>query len=181
MKRIVARLLFSIVVLVALRLSAFGHENSGPDDHSNPSRPQNSALKPLYSQLRDLFYQYYPRATSHLVGDKLHFECDTRVFIVHEPFKTGEWQDPWEERGPNRGGILCEIIYEKGPYQGAATVPQTFDKRYYKVLLLAPNAPSADAHLHVRLWYPANVNKDFVERFTAIINNFSRPEKKGSS
>jgi len=55
---------------------------------------QNPALKRFYSELRTLFRKHYPKATSHLLKDKIHFEHDTRVFIVHEPLKTGEWQDP---------------------------------------------------------------------------------------
>ena len=99
---------------------------------------QNPALERFYSELRTLFRKHYPKATSHLLKDKIHFEHDTRVLIVHEPLKTGEWQDPRETRGPKPGGILCDITLQKGQYQGAAVVPQTFDKRYFKVLSLLP-------------------------------------------
>src|SRR5436190_2846171 len=68
---------------------------------------QNPALKRLYSELRRLFHKHYPKVTSHLLKDKIHFEQDTRVFIVHEGNMGGEWQDPWETRGPKPGGILC--------------------------------------------------------------------------
>lgn len=133
-----------------------------------------AVLKPFYSDLRILFQQYYPKVTSHLVKDKIHFEQDTRVFIVHEAYKTGEWQDPWETRGPKRGGILCEIELKKGKYEGAAVVPQTFDKRYFKVLLLAPYSARQDAHLYVHLSYPADVNSEFLRLFTERINEFGK-------
>jgi hypothetical protein len=84
---------------------------------------QNPALKRLYSELQTLFRKHYPTATSHLLKDKIHFEHATRVFIVHEPAMTGEWQDPWETRGPRPGGILCDLTFQKGPYQGQAVVP----------------------------------------------------------
>src|ERR1039458_6677961 len=98
-----------------------------------------------------LFRKYYPKVTSHLLKDKIHFEQETRIFIVHEPLMTGEWQDPWEERGPMRGGILCDITLQKGKYQGQAEVPQTFDKRYFKVLLLVGYSAKEDVHVHVLL------------------------------
>jgi hypothetical protein len=135
---------------------------------------QNPVLKPFYSELQSLFRKYYPDATSHLLRDKIHFEHDTRLFIVHEPWMTGEWQDPWEERGPKRGGILCDITLQQGKYQGQATVPQTFDKRYFKVLLLVGYSAKQDAHVHVLLSYPANVRDDFLKEFTGLVNNFPK-------
>ena len=69
----------------------------------------NPAMKRFYSELQTLFRKHYPKATSHLLKDQIHFEHDTRVFLVHEPLKTGDWQDPRETRGPKPGGILCDI------------------------------------------------------------------------
>jgi hypothetical protein len=136
---------------------------------------QNPALKPLYAELRALFLKHYPKVTSHLLGDKIHFEHDTRVFIVHEPQKTGEWQDPWETRGPKPGGILCDMTLHKGPYQGAAAVPQSFDKRYFTTLLLAPYSRERDVHLQVHLSYPRNVNAEFLKEFTKLLDEFRKP------
>jgi hypothetical protein len=135
---------------------------------------QNPALKQFYSELQTLFRKHYPKATSHLLKDKIHFEHDTRVFIVHEAQMTGEWQDPWETRGPKPGGILCDIRFQKGQYQGQAVAPQTFDKRYFKILLLAPYSGKPDAHLVVHLSYPRNVKEDFLRQFTELINDFGK-------
>lgn len=133
---------------------------------------QNPALKPFYTEMRGLFRRHYPKATSHLLEDTIHFEDATRLFIVHEALKTGEWQDPWEERGPRLGGVLCDMTLRKGRYQGAATVPQTFDKRYFKVLFLAPYSAKRDVHLVVRLAYPRDVNDDFLTQFMEQANDF---------
>jgi hypothetical protein len=135
---------------------------------------ENPALKRLYSELRMVVRKYYPKATSHLLKDKIHFEHDTRIFIVHEPTKSGEWQDPWETRGPKPGGILCDMSFQKGPYQGAAVVPQTFDKRYFKVLLLAPYSARRDAHLLIHLSYPGNTSGEFLKEFTRLVNDFEK-------
>ena len=117
---------------------------------------QNRALKRFYSELGTLFRKHYPKATSHLLKDTIHFEHDTRVFIVHEAQMTGEWQDPWETRGPKPGGILCDIRFQKGKYQEQAVAPHTFDKRYFKILLLAPYSEKHDAHLVVHRSIPVD-------------------------
>jgi hypothetical protein len=133
---------------------------------------QNPALKRLYSELRTLFQQHYPKVTSHLLKNSIHFEHDTRAFIVHEPTKNGDWQDPWETRGPKRGGILCDLELIKGKYEGAAVVPQTFDKRYFKVLLTAPYSSRHAAHLYIHLSYPADAKAEFLKQFTELVNDF---------
>jgi hypothetical protein len=133
----------------------------------------NASVRRRYGGLRSLFLNYYPGATSHLLNQKMHFEHDTRMFIVHEPLKTGEWQDPWETRGPKRGGILCDVTLQEGRYQGAAVVPQTFDKRYFQVLLMAPYNPKQDRHLQVHLSYPGNVKPEFLKEFTDLVNAYS--------
>jgi len=88
--------------------------------------------------------------------------------------RNGGWQDPWEERGPKPGGIHCDITLQQGRYQGAAAVPQTFDKRYFTVLLLAPYSPKRDAHLTVHLAYPRNVGQEFLKQFTDLANSFEK-------
>ena len=106
--------------------------------------------------------------------DRIHFEYNTRVFVIHEALKTGEWQDPREERGPNKGGILGEILLRPGRYEGAAVAPQIFDKRYFKVLLLAPFSEKCDCHLHVRLYYPGDAKEDFLKEFQQLIDGFAK-------
>jgi hypothetical protein len=145
---------------------------AGPLAASEQEPLQDPALKTLYLELGALFRQYYPNATGYLLKDKLHFEYNTRAFLIHLPNRTGAWQDPAEERGPDRGGILCDLELRKGRYEGAAVVPQTFDQRYFKVLLMAPYSPKRDANLYTRLSYPDGVNPAFLARFTELVNEF---------
>jgi hypothetical protein len=155
-------------------LALLGLLLSTPARAADEEALQNPALKRFYSELQTLFRKHYPKATSHLLKDKIHFEDETRVFIVHEPTMTGEWQDPWETRGPKPGGILCDITLHQGPYQGQAAVPQIFDKRYFKTWLAAPYSPTHDAHLEVHLSFPRNVNEDFLKQFTDMVNDFGK-------
>ena len=130
-------------------------------------------LTRLYSELRPLFRRFYPGVSASTADAEIRFESDTRVFSIHHPTKTGEWQDASPTRGPNRGGILCEILLAKGRFQGAAAVPQTFDEKYFKVLLLAPYSTRRDAHLIVRLSFPDGTSKEFLRRFTELVNAFA--------
>jgi len=153
-----------------LLLASFGILITLSARAADDSALQNPAFKGFYSELKTLFRKHYPQSTSHLFKDSVHFESDTRVLVVHEETMNGDWQDPWETRGPKPGGILGEIRFMKGNYQEHAAGPQTFDKRYFKILLLAPYSKKHDAHIVVRLSYPRNVQEDFLKEFTKLVN-----------
>jgi len=157
--------LLGIICLACLGLLATGADGEAL---------QNPALKRFYSKLSALFHRHYPKITAHHLKDTLHFEHDTRIFIIHGALKTGEWQDPVETRGPKPGGILCDVTLQKGRYEGAAAVPQTFDKHYFKLLGMAPYSPKHDTHLSVHLSYPRNVSEEFLRQFSELVNDFGK-------
>ncbi|MDB6033705.1 MAG: hypothetical protein JWM16_4043 [Verrucomicrobiales bacterium] len=134
----------------------------------------NPRLKRLQVELQTLFKNHYPKITSHAIKDTIYFEHDTRIFLIHDRYLTGEWQDPHEARGPKAGGIMCGITLEKGPYNGQAVTPQTFEKFYFQILLLSPYSAKYDVHLIANLCYPRNPPLDFIKEFTALVNNFEK-------
>lgn len=140
-------------------------------EHANKS---NYNMVELYKEMRQLVHRYYPQATAYSLNNKIHFEHNTRIFVVHEALKTGEWQDPWEERGPQLGGISADIEINTGHWQGAAMVPQSFDKRYFTAYLMAPYSNTLDAHLQVLIKYPHNVPNGFLKELTDLLNNFDK-------
>lgn len=100
----------------------------------------------LYSNLQALFLRHYPQVASRRTESSLHFEYDTRVFLVHRVLKTGEWQEAREELGPNRHGILCDIGVVQGLYQGAAVVAPGLhagSEPYFRTLSGHEAAPKA--------------------------------------
>jgi len=135
---------------------------------------QNPALKSLYPALKKLFGEHYPEVTSHVLRDTIHFEHNTRLFVVHHALKTGEWQDPTTQRGPKRGGILCSLALDEGNYVGSAVVPQKFSMRYFTTWLLAPYSEKHDRHLYVHLHYPGDVDPEFLKRFQKLVNDFGQ-------
>jgi len=60
-----------------------------------------------------------------------------------------------------------------GKYLGAAMVPQTFDKRYFTLLVMAPYSNARDAHLYTHLSYPADASKIFLSEFTDLVTRFA--------
>lgn len=139
---------------------------------ASPVAHAADSLSDFYASLRTVFAKHYPTATVTARDQSMTFEHDTRIFLIHDAFKTGEWQDATEQRGPKKSGIYCQIVAQSGPYKGAAAVPQTFDKRYFSVLLLAPYSKRLNHHLHVRLSYPAGASKEFLQEFAEAINTF---------
>ena len=135
----------------------------------------------LYQEIRRIVRRDYPAATLHKLDGKIHFEHDTRIFVVHEPLKTGQWQDPWEERGPKINGIYGDIEIREGRWQGAAVVPQSFDKRYFTMLLMAPYSDRLDAHLVVHIKYPRNVPNGFLKDLTELLNHFEEHSTRQNS
>lgn len=126
----------------------------------------------LYQEIRLAVLRHYPEASAHHLNRKIHFEHNTRIFIIHEPRKNGQWQDPWETRGPNKGGVYCDAEIRNGKYGGAAGVPQTMNKRYFRLLLLAPYSEKLDAHLYIHLKIPRDVPDGFLEDLIGIFNGF---------
>jgi hypothetical protein len=53
-------------------------------------------------------------------------------------------------------------------------VPQTFDKRYFRLLLMARYSRKHDAHLYVHLAYPGDVSSEFLREFTGLVTDFER-------
>ena len=159
----------SCVCLVVLLLLSAGTPLHG--QRTEGGSPQ--WFDSFYSNVRKLVRRYYPQATSHLLANKIHFEYDTRVFVVHEPSKNGQWQDPWEQRGPKRHGILGEIEFRRGRYGGAAGAPQVFEKPYFHILFLAPYSEECDCYLYTHLSYPPTTDQKFLKEFRTTVESFA--------
>jgi hypothetical protein len=135
---------------------------SGAEPAATAASP---TLTDLLSRLRPVVQRYYPDAMTRVRGTLLELEFDTRVFLIHFPLKTGEWQEAREVKGPNHGGILGTIELRDGQYGGAAILPQTFNNRYFETLVTAEAAPDGSKYLYVHLSYPSGVERRFLEDF----------------
>ena len=131
-------------------------------------------LKPLLEQVRKLVEKHYPKAKVTLKDQTIRVEFNVRKFMIHEPLLTGEWQDAHEEPGPQKGGIYADIELRAGAYGGMAAVPQSFDKRYFTLLLTASHSKKLDQHLYIHLKYPRDVPKDFLKEFRLLMDGFEK-------
>ena len=129
-------------------------------------------IKPLLKNIRVLVEKYYPKAKVTLKDQTIQFEFNTRKYMIHEAFLSGEWQDAFEEIGPQKGGIMGDIELRAGKWGGQASLPQSFDKRYFTVLAMAPYSKKLDHHLLVDLKYPRDVPKEFVKQFVDLVDGF---------
>jgi hypothetical protein len=128
-----------------------------------------------FSTLQTLFAKYFPKVTATAKNGGLTLDCQTRIFLIHErPRGGGDWQDASPQRGPNPGGIYCEIVSEEGPYNDQAEAPQIFDKRYFKILLVAPYSKRLNRHLHILLYYPDGTPETFLREFKEAVDRFEK-------
>jgi hypothetical protein len=138
--------------------------------------PAAEAMEPFEANLRSLFSEYYPAVTVSVEDKKITFDHDTRLFTFPMPKRKDSSKETFnlEERGPNPGGILCEIIKQPGHYRGAAVVPLTLDRPYGQFLLLAPYSKEMDLHLQVRLYYRPGTDPRFMGKFIELVNSFAK-------
>jgi len=126
-----------------------------------------------WDRVEALVKAYYPKATVSRTAGTFRFSHDTMPFMIHVPLKTGAWQPARETEGPKRhGGILGELEVRQGRWQGAADVPQTFDRAYFTAYLMAPYSERCDCHLVANLSYPDTIDKTFVGAWTDAVNEF---------
>ena len=134
---------------------------------------EDRVLERLFAATRALVLKYYPDAQTGRTKHTIHFEVRTRRFMIHEPLRTGEWQDAREIVGPQRGGVVGNMELRAGKYPGAAMVPQDFDKRYFTLKVMAPYSEARDAHLYTHLLYPGDANPLFLSEFTDLVTRFT--------
>lgn len=145
------------------------------NSHS-PAADKPDASK-FFNQVETLVKKFYPQATIHQDQQKMSFSYETMEFMIHLPWKTGEWQKASPMVGPKRhGGIVGSVEVNQGVWNGAAGVPQSFDRSYFTALLMAPYSPQCDCHVVAHLDYPDTVNQDFLKEWQELINSFNQEE-----
>ncbi len=158
----------SWALVVTVGLFFVGSGRASAEDAPAPD------LKPLSEAVRKVVEKHYPKCKVALKDQAISFEFNTRKFMVHEPLLTGEWQDAFEEVGPQKGGVMGGIVLRSGQYGGQAAVPQAFDKRYFVTLVLAPYSKKLDAHLYAHIKYPPGAPKEFVKELHELLDSFEK-------
>jgi hypothetical protein len=131
-------------------------------------------LSTFKTEVEKLVKAQYPNAKFEMTEHGFDFEFNTRKFWIHHALKTGEWQDASEQKGPQKGGIMGTFELLRGKWTGAAVVPQTFDYRYFKALLMAPESAQHNCHLVTHLNFPADAKPEFLRDFQTLVNDFQK-------
>ncbi len=146
-------------------------------------RPKSyTALDSVYAKLQPLFKEYYPTAQCLNSGhDGLRFEHNVTTYEFPYTGPKEKKHEATTQRGPKKGGILCSVYLEKGPYRGQLSLiprgnhqyePMTLDKHEFKQLLMAPYSAKDDLHLWVSIAYPSDTSPEFLKRFLTITRTF---------
>ncbi len=118
----------------------------------------------IEKQIEEFVLQYFDKAKITRNDKKIHFE-----------YKTKPYQNPAhrQELGPDYGGIVGDLEFRKGRYQGKTNLPLTYNEHAaFSVMLMAPYLAGEDCHLYTKLAYAADIPEDFVERFSKLLKSF---------
>lgn len=106
--------------------------------------------------------KYFPDAQIKVEGDSYVAKRETMEFQVHSRYKSGEI-DPkaHAEEGPNEKGFLLQVMRVKGPYEGAAMVPQSLSEPYWTTYVNAVPTADGSGHWHILLSYGVELDQSF--------------------
>lgn len=166
LRPLLTRISGSLFILLALATCGWAEDRLEWDE---------APFQAFSQQLGGVIAKYYPDVQVERPSEKdpfMRWSFKNRKFMVHLPTLTGQWQEAIEMVGPDRKGILCTAHVHEGPYMGMAVVPQTFDRQYFHVLMMAPNRKDVNAHVIVRLYYPKDVDKAFISEIAEVVQKF---------
>jgi hypothetical protein len=105
-------------------------------------------------------------------SDHLTISCNTMTYQIHSTDKTGRISETaHEEVGPNVNGFILSIVPQKGPYRGAAHLPQTIARPYWKTFATFIPTDDNQNHLHISLSFGRKVPDKVVVELIAAIEN----------
>ena len=165
------QLIAAVILLISLLQSA-----------ARADEPTTPGLALLAQELEPLIKKHYPQASFAFEENTIHFEFNTRKYLIHSTDMMGGWGDAVEEIGPQapsrnprlkrQGGVIGNISIRSGAYGGKASLPHVFHHHYFDCLRMAPYSKSLDCHLRVDLSYASDIPPDFEKQFKSILNQF---------
>lgn len=143
--------------------------------------PKPILPKRLEAEFQALFRRHYPKATMRTNDYRIVFEHNTQLFQVPRAGggKAGGLP-PLEQRGPKRGGILCDLVYVKGAYNGqlsvykGGTLVEFPNFKDFKCLVMAERSAKQDGHLYLHLYYPPGTDSKFLTEFKRLAMDFDK-------
>lgn len=124
----------------------------------------------LHLAVRTLVLRYYPEASTHYLGTRIHFEDDTKLYLRASTDSSGR-RSVTEVRGPKAGGVYCDMIVRDGrvPSNFAS---QVLDRSVYTERISSSESRRYDCYLAIRLKTPNDVSERFLIEFGTLVRNF---------
>jgi len=165
---------FRVLLFIVLIASSIARADT-------PPKPSVVPLETVH-EFHRLFRKHYPKATfTDKQFDGVHVDYNVAVFEFPSTSRTGK-RETEKQTGPEKGGIVCRIYHNKGPYLGQVALLSRSDgqhhpyvvrdRKIYKQLLAAPFSVATDSHLWVSLSYPPDATKEFHTDFKAVMDSF---------
>lgn len=168
----------SILKSLTLICVFIGCQSSLPIAHATEPVPERFA-----TELQSLFKKYYPNATfTNRAANGICIEFEVTTFNYPSQNPAVKHENP-VQRGPKKGGIACNVYFERGKYNGQlALMPRmagqyqstVIDKNDFKQLLAAPYSAKRDAHLWVSLSYPSDTSDIFMKELETLLTEFEK-------
>ncbi len=146
-------------------------------------KPKSNELDRFARAIDAVVKQYYPEATisvtydKELKADKIHFQYNTQIILMRFQNKDGSWQEPRKVIGPYVGGIWCDIVLEKGRYdgdtEGAEQGATQAGSEFYSYLV-TPYSKQQDRHIAAKLRYPGGTPPAFLREFSEMMKSFEQ-------
>lgn len=116
--------------------------------------------------------KHYGKVQIDSTSDHLTISYNTMSYQIHSTDKTGTISEAaHEEVGPKVNGFILSIVPQKGPYRGAAHLPQTITRPYWKTFATFIPTDDKQNHLHISLSYGRKVPDMTVSDLVAAIEN----------
>ena len=129
-------------------------------------------LGSLRSALGALVRRYYPRADVELDGNVIRFAFRAEKDNLARFSKTAEAKQKLAtEIAPARGGIVGQMVFQRGRYSGAADNPQAVEGKASTTLFETASTKSLNGHFLVRLAYPPDVSQEFLKEFRKFLKD----------
>jgi len=119
-------------------------------------RGSDEELIALTDRLKLVITEHFPEQNIEYISktDQITVSLNTMPYQIHSIGKDGKIAfQAHEEIGPRADGFIIVLTPQQGQYRGAAALPQTFNRPYWKSFGNAIFTDSGDSHIHAEFSY----------------------------
>ena len=135
----------------------------------------------LADKISKLVKKHFPDAIIAQDNSTLSAKHGTMVFTIHRHWKTGKILEETDQvEGPNYKGFMISLSVQNGKYEGAAMVPQTLNRRYWKTYIDRPPTDDDKGYYVINFSYGARLDRDFMKAIFEALPRSRMPTTKST-